>query len=785
MKLLFPVMAAWLAAGAETAVPVSGTIRDPHSGAIAGAAVTLYSRTANTNYNTTSSSSGSWRFDRLPTGTYIVRIEAPGFASFVSTVDLGPLPGQSVDVVLQLATVRNEVVVTASSTPQTPEEVSRSTTVIDRAEEDDRDSGALADAVALSAGMRVQQLGGPGAYTTLQIRGLRPEDTAVLVDGLRFRDASATQGDASDLVEDLLLADTDQIEVLRGSGSSLYGTNAIGGVVNLITAQGGGQTHGSLLMEGGSLGLGRARAQIAGGSKNDSIEYSLGVSQIYVANGVGGDAPFRDTNLQGRVTFRLSPTVQLAARLFAGNSFEEIWSTPGIIGNPSGTGIIAAIPLSPSTGNATFFPAPDDPGSTRAGRYLSGALLLTGQPSAGLDYSISYQILSNSRRYGNGPAGAGYEPAGNNRSRDDGRTETANAHIDYHLGNHDVLSAGYEFERETYAADYSDTINLAAASGTNATQLSHTVFVQDRIMLLGDRLQIGGAFRSQFFSLDQPAFALAASAPYQGIALGAPSPAYTGDASIAYFIRHTGTKWRAHAGRGYRAPSLFERFGTGFDPTFGYSVYGDPRLQPEHSLGGDAGVDQSFWHGRAKASATYFYTSLQNVIVFDTSGLINPATDPFGRYVGYINTSGGISRGVELSAAVAPVRSLNITTAYTFVNAIERTPIVSDILRTFVIPRNQVSIQVTEHATSRLWLTFEMLAAGNYLAPLYSDTVTQVYRFDGIHKVNAGASYRLPLKEQSAVRFFVRAENLLGQTYFESGYPTPGRTGRGGLQFEF
>lgn len=336
------------------------------------------------------------------------------------------------DVVLQLAAVRNEVVVTASGTPQTPEEVSRATTVIYHSEADDRDSTAFGDAIDLSPGMRVQQLGGPGAFTTLQLRGLRPEDTAVLVDGFRLRDASATQGDASNLVEDLLLADTDRIEVLRGAGSSLYGSDAIGGVINLITDQGGGQTRGSLLLEGGSMGTGRARTQIAGGSRNDRIEYSLGVSQIYVANGIGGDAPFRDTNLQGRVTLRLSPSVQLAARLFEGNSFEKIWATPGIAGNPSGTGIIAAVPFSPhalrlfeqgtplsqlSTGGATFIPASDDSDSTRAARYISGALLLTGQPSAGLDYSVSYQILSNSRRFGNGPAGTGYQPTGNTHAR--------------------------------------------------------------------------------------------------------------------------------------------------------------------------------------------------------------------------------------------------------------------------------------------------------------------------------------------------------------------------------
>jgi vitamin B12 transporter len=347
------------------------------------------------------------------------------------------------------------------------------------------------------------------------------------------------------------------------------------------------------------------------------------------------------------------------------------------------------------------------------------------------------------------------------------------------------VSGGYEFEAETYANDNIDFTNAAAFSAANATQVSHALFVQDQVTLAGGRLEIGGAFRAQFFSLDAPMFLPAASAPYQGVTFTAPPPAYTGDGSIAYFLRSSGTKLRAHVGRGYRAPSLFERFGAGFDPTFGYSVYGDPLLKPEHSIEGDAGVDQTFWHDRLKASAAYFYTSLDNVITFDTSGLINPATDPFGRSIGYINVEGGISRGAEVSAAVSPVRSLNVATAYTYVNAMERTPIVGDVLQTFVIPRNQFSILATERATPRLLVTFDTLASSNYVAPVYGETVTQVYRFGGIHRLNFGASYRLPLSEYRAVRFFARIENVLGQTYFESGFPTPGRTGMAGMQVEF
>lgn len=138
--------------------------------------------------------------------------------------------------------------------------------------------------------------------------------------------------------------------------------------------------------------------------------------------------------------------------------------------------------------------------------------------------------------------------------------------------------------------------------------------------------------------------------------------AYTGDGSIAYFFRRSGTKIRAHAGRGYRAPSPFERFGAGFDETYGYTVYGDPRLRPERSIGIDGGFDQSFWKQRARLSATYFYTRLQDVIIFTDS---IPADDPYDRSFGYANSKGGLSRGVEMSARVTPTASLSLTGSYT------------------------------------------------------------------------------------------------------------------------
>jgi vitamin B12 transporter len=777
LSLLFLSLSAALVR-AETGASLAGNVKDPQGRPVSGTTLTLFSRSGAAGASTTSDSSGAYRFQGLPEGDYLLRADAEGFAPFLAaSIHLGAGSAEQRDIALSIAGVHEQVVVTASSTPQAPEQVSKPVTVIDQSEADLRDASALSDVVDLAPGVRVQQLGGAGAFTTIQIRGLRDQDTAVLVDGMRLRDASATQADASGLIEDLLFTDASRVEVMNGAGSTLYGTNAVGGVINVITDEGGGRTRGSVLLEGGSLGTFRGRAQLSGGFLHDRVEYSLGLADTDVTSGVGGDAPFRDVSTQGRVTFHLSPSIRLTARLFGADSFGKVRGEPDIIGNPSGLGIINA------TG-ATLVPAPDDPDSTRAARFVTAALILNGQVSPALDYSLSYQLVSNSRRYGNGPAGVDFQPAGSTRSLYDGRIQTVDAQAHYRFG-FNLLTGGYEFERENYANDNTDSSSPVAASGANVTQLSQAVFVQDQAQFLSGRLQISGSFRAQFSALEAPAFSPLASAPYAGTSFPSPAHAYTGDGSAAYYLRRSGTKVRAHLGRGYRAPSSFERFGAGYDPVFGYTVYGDPRLRPERSTSLDGGFDQTVFNGRLKVSATYFYTWLNDVINFDTSGLIDFTTDPWGRFIGYLNARGGISRGVELSASAAPTRSLKVTSAYTYVNAIERTPIVGNVLQTFVVPRNQFSILATEQVTSRVLLTMDTLDSSNYLAPIYGTTVTQTYRFGGLHKVNLGASYRIPLKEFHSVRIFVRASNIFNQTYLENGFPTAGRTALGGLQYEF
>ena len=774
MRIIPGLSALALLAGNILAANINGTVADPSGRSISHASVSLFSRNQVEPRRALTDDSGDFRFSAVSPGEYMLQVDASGFAPYtLQTLRVEPGDNPKLEVSVALASRQEQVVVTAAATPQAVDEVSKSVTVLTRDNIEQRDEFFIPEALRTVPGLRVQQLGGPGSFTTIKIRGLRNEDTSVLFDGLRFRDPTAPQGDAEAYLEDLIVTDVDRIEVLRGSASALYGTNAAGGVINIITGEGGGPTRGNILIEGGGLGLIRGRAQVAGGGWQDRLQYSAGVSHLNVTAGVGGADPARNTSGQGYVSYILTARARISARFYGVDSFARSNMEPTAIGSLPAAGIVAAIP------GTTFLAAPPDPDASRTARFLSGAVILSGDAARGVGYNVSYHGLNTDATFPNGPAGSGFQPTGRADLENNGTSHTVTARISAQLPRKQLFDAGYEFEDERFLSR-----NLPAAPGAkssvDASQGNHSVFAQDQVRFLGDSLQFAAAFRGQWFTLSRPLFAPANSAPFQGIAFQPPPAAYTGDVSLAYFVRSTGTRLRSHAGRGYRAPSLYERFGTFFS-SFGYGVYGDPRLHPDRSIGGDAGIDQTFGT-RARASVTYFYTGLQEIIVF---GALQPS-DPFGRFSGYKNAAGGFARGVEASLSATVTRSLQLTSAYTFTNSRQRTPVIDQITRSLTIPDHTFSLTATQHIGPRFFFNFDLTTTSNYLALLFDENFGgHPFRFEGQRKADIGASYRISTSDATSVRFFTKVENVFDQRYFEAGFRTPCIWATAGFQFGF
>ena len=127
-----------------------------------------------------------------------------------------------------------QIVVTGTREPVALDKLAADVVVIDAATIRASSADSLADLLRREAGVQLSRNGGPGQSTGIIVRGASPSQTVVLVDGVRI--GSATLGAAG--LEGLGLAQIDRIEVLRGPGSSLYGADAVGGVVQIFTRRG-------------------------------------------------------------------------------------------------------------------------------------------------------------------------------------------------------------------------------------------------------------------------------------------------------------------------------------------------------------------------------------------------------------------------------------------------------------------------------------------------------------------------------------------------------------------
>jgi iron complex outermembrane receptor protein len=210
-------------------------------------------------------------------------------------------------------------------------------------------------------------------------------------------------------------------------------------------------------------------------------------------------------------------------------------------------------------------------------------------------------------------------------------------------------------------------------------------------------------------------------------------------------------------------------------------------LRPDRSIAIDGGIDQELFANRLRASATYFYTRLQEVIIFDFSGTINPATDPFGRFGGYRNTNGGIARGAELSLIATPTRFTSLSASYTHTKSLQRTPQIAGITRSLVIPDHQFSLVATQRFGRRVLINFDLATSSNYLAPILDPNTfaSRAFRFRGLVKADLGGSYTFRFSEARSLRFFGYVDNLFDHDNFENGFRTPGRTGRAGASLSF
>ncbi|MBX7223657.1 MAG: TonB-dependent receptor plug domain-containing protein [Blastocatellia bacterium] len=769
--IFFPHPFLWAQTGG-----LSGQVKDSSGAPVAGAAVGLTSRSGQTKLQTVTGADGSYSFPAVTEGEYLVNVAAANFRAAVQNVSFKETATCNFE--LSISGVSEEIVVTATGTPLTTVEHARALTVLDRQEIDQRNESSLADTLRTVPGLRVNQRGGPGAFTTLRFRGLRTADTSILIDGLRIRDASGFRGDFNSSVSDFFVNNVDRIEVLRGSAGPLYGTAATGGVINVVSQTGAGGVHGNASFEGGTLAQFRERFTVAGGLK-EKLSYSLGFSRTDVNQGVDGHDVFRNTAVTTRLAYNFTPDISISGNFSSSD-------TPRLDTNSS------PIPLGP-TGNpfgyesgkgpvTTFLSDLDDPDARRTSSFLAGWAAFKQRVNSIWSYSVSYQGTSAKRNFRNGPRqnpvldGLGLFDFPFETSRFDGLDNVIETRHAFQLGRNNLLTAGLEHERESFTQEFASAAFGIVGAPTTDRQNSTAFFLNDQASFLDRRLQFGVGFRAQYFNVDNPQ-----SVP-ELKGLKTPS-AYTGDGSVSYYFARSQTKIRAHVGNSFRAPSLSERFSSIVTQN-GPLRIGNPQIRPERALSVDGGIDQTLAGGKVRLSGTYFYTRLQEVIVSTA-------------FLKEVNARGGLARGAEFEAVASPCRGLDFRLGYTYTRS-DFIPTAATLRsdttiapanvsrRQQGIPDHQVSVGVN-YAVSRWNFNFDFTGISNYDEVVFSpNTFTPVlFTFTGYKKADIGASYTLPLSDRMSLRFYTKVDNVFHQRYFEDGFRTPRAVGLGGVKLQF
>jgi vitamin B12 transporter len=624
------------------------------------------------------------------------------------------------------------VVVTANRFAQPLDQVGQSVTVLTLPQIRLDQETSVADILVRTPGLNLARNGGPGQTTSLYIRGAEAAQTVVLIDGVKINDP--TDPAAGYDFANLLTGDVSRIEVLRGPQSTLYGSEAIGGVVNVITADAVKPLEGDAQIEGGSYGTAYLKGGVGG--KGDRYAFRIGafyntsdsVSAFDKAFGGKEADGFKSAGLSGRLRYDLTPDLQIDERLYY-------------------------------TFNRTEF---DGYGSPACYNFLPTCAFGDDAEFSRTQQFVDYTALNLSLLDGRLKNRFAFEYAGLDRRQEDpeqpqtkytfiaqgraytGEYEGSFAFAPGYLG---VFGAATErssinAQAPYYILNYGDLPTKANVTETSAYGQITGEVVSGLTLAAGVRYDDNSTFGDHI----------------------------TGQASGAYKIGGGDTVLRASFGQGFKAPSLYQL----------YSEYGNQALRPEEADGWDAGVEQHFLGGRVVAQATYFGRMTKNLIGFVScyDVLVGgcAAHQLFGGY--YDNVAKAEAEGVELDAHWTVAKGFDLGANYTYDDVEDRSPgSPNKGLQLARRPRNSANI-----TASYVWpIALKTSLAVRYAGESYDDNAHLV-RLKSYTLVDLRASY--PLQEN--LEIYARVENLADQHYETAyRYGTLGRAAYGGVRLSF
>ena len=642
---------------AQAPVAVTGLVTDPSGGVLPGAAIEAR-RGLRVVAVVSSGMDGRYRLELPPGGAERVTARLAGFAPAGITVTAGAADAGTaiVDFRLDLAPLEDSVVVTASRTAERGASVTESYAVFTAEDIQPLGSHSVADVLRQVPAFSVQSTGREGSIAAVYVRGGESDYNHVLVDGVRVND----DGGSYDFGR-VAAGEIERVEVVRGAQSALYGSDAIGSVIQIFTKRGtpdsGPRLSGSI--EGGSFGTSRGDLRLRGGARR-RIDYQIGVAHRSTDGAFQDRLPEPDRFDQQVIDGNAGALVGDNARLRTGlryssaraNSVGPIGYAPGDTGTRYDTDTLTwHLDVDQRLGSrvdhaftASYF---------RAGRQSDDAIadprhvvraVLEGQPGALypagprlvrlLDQATFDALAVDSSGLG---AGRFLAQSGSYSGYDypftfetQLRRPAARYQINATWLDQQVLSAGYDYYRETNALDDMQQVE------------NHSYFVQQQFAIADAWFVTGGA------RVDDNAHYGTALNPKLS-AGGYPLPVRAGALSSV--------KVSANVGSGIKNPTFSQLYGSQW-------VDGDLSLQPEQAVTADIGAELTFADQRWLARATWFRNDYTEQIAYAPS--LGGGGDGVADYV---NIDGSRAAGLELELALQrSIGGLTASASYALVD---------------------------------------------------------------------------------------------------------------------
>jgi vitamin B12 transporter len=446
------------------------------------------------------------------------------------------------------------LVVSPTRSEQTVAETAPSITVITGKEMEQKQVVTVGDALREVPGVDVVESGSRGSLTSVFIRGADSDQTLVLIDGVRVNSTTLGAFDFSQLTPESI----DRIEVLRGWGGTLYGSEAVGGVIQIFTRRGEGPPHGSISAAGGNAQTDREVGEFSG--QTGILSYSGAVSHIHTDGFKPQNDDYENTVVNGRLDADLvdKGTARVIFRI-GKSEFGDF--------------------------EANNFLAAPDPNARQFDQFDVVRADWTHSPFEALRYRLAFSYARDDQHFDN-PA----DPANTTSTFSEFLSQTmagdGNATLTW-LGGKAESTFGLEYESQL---GNSKSLSIDPTFGESTSNFDHSVgnlagYTLHQLFLADRRLVLTGGVRVD----DNQKFGMAVS-PSGG---------------VSYLLAVTQTRLRATYAKGFKAPTLNELFFPGF---------GNPDLAPEHSWEVDAGFDQPLWRDQLLFSATYFHRHVTDLI---------------------------------------------------------------------------------------------------------------------------------------------------------------------------